>query len=1068
MFSQFFISRPKFAFVLSIIIVIAGIIAIKNMPVAQFPNITPPQVQVTTTYPGADAVTLEKTTVIPLEQQINGVENMIYMDTQCSDSGNMTITVSFAVGSNPDMNVVNTNNRVSIALPQLPQQVQSEGITVKQQSSNILLLINIYSPNNQYDGIFLTNFACLNMLDEISRIPGVGNAQVMGALNYAMRIWINSDKMASLQITPSELISAINQQNKQVPSGQLGGAPSEPGQQFQYTILSQSRLDSVEEFENIIIRENPDGSMVRVKDVAKTTMGAQAYSTYAQLNGKPSAALAVYLLPSANALEVASQIKTLVKNLSPSFPKGVAADIVYDTTEFVRISLIEVVKTLILAIILVIIVVFIFLQDWRATLVPSIAIPVSLIGTFSVLLALGYTINTITLFAMILAIGIVVDDAIVVIENVYRLMEEEHLDPIEATKKGMLQVTGPIVATSMVLFAVFIPVAFIPGITGELYRQFAVTIAVSVGISAFNALTLSPALCATFLKPKFIKGSGTDETWALREKGKEFILFRWFNKGFDFITKKYLNYVAATIRNLPAVVIFTVVLLAMIYVLYIYLPTGFIPNEDQGTFFVEVQMPSGAALDRTAKTMEKIRKIVQGTDGVTDTITINGYSMISNMQTSNSSLLFGILENWDKRTKPELQINYILGHLRQRLATEITEGFTFIYTLPPIPGLGTSGGFQFELEQKAGNNPKELTEVLRNFIYTANQQPELANIFSTYRSNVPKIQAEIDIDKVKKLQVSLGDAFDTLETYFGSYYVNQFDKFGKIYQVLIQAEPKFRSSVQNMYDTYLMNAKRELVPLNTLMKVKTILAPDIVYHYNMFANAEIEGDAATGYSTGQAIEAMERVADEVLPLGMQYEWTGTAYQEIIAGNQTTIVFMLAITFIYLFLVAKYESWMLSLAVMLSVPVAILGALIALWLAGIANNIYAQVGFVLLFGMSSKTAILMVEFAHEQHKMGKSVVEAAEIAAKIRFRAVIMTATAFILGVFPLLIATGPGAMSRKSIGFAVFGGMLLDAILGTLRIPSFYVLMEKIVAWAEGKREPKLAKVPDEETNTEK
>lgn len=1054
MFSQFFISRPKFAFVLSIIIVIAGVIAIKNMPVAQFPNITPPQVQVTTTYPGADAVTLEKTVVIPLEQQINGVENMIYMDTQCSDSGNMTITVSFDVGSNPDMNVVNTNNRVSIALPQLPQQVQSEGITVKQQSSNILLLINIYSPNNQYDGIFLTNFACLNMLDEISRIPGVGNADVMGALNYAMRIWINSNKMASLQITPTELISAINQQNKQVPSGQLGGAPSEPDQQFQYTILSQSRLDSVEEFENIIIRENPDGSMVRVKDVAKISMGAQAYNSYAQLNGKPSAALAVYLLPSANALDVARQIKTLVKNLSPSFPKGIAADIVYDTTEFVRISLIEVVKTLVLAIILVIIVVFIFLQDWRATLVPSIAIPVSLIGTFSVLLALGYTINTITLFAMILAIGIVVDDAIVVIENVFRLMEEEHLDPAEATKKGMLQVTGPIVATSLVLWAVFIPVAFIPGITGELYRQFAVTIAVSVGISAFNALTLSPALCATFLKPKV--------------EGKEFILFKWFNTFFDHVTKRYLTYVAATIRNLPAVVIFTVVLLAMIYVLYAYLPTGFIPNEDQGTFFVELQMPSGSALDRTSKTMEKIRKIVQETNGVTDTITVNGYSMISNMSTSNASLLFGILENWDKRTKPELQINYILGHLRQRLATEITEGFTFIYTLPPIPGLGTSGGFQFELEQKSGNNPKELTEVLRNFIYTASQQPELANLFTTYRSNVPKIQAEIDINKVKKLQVSLGDTFNTLETYFGSYYVNQFDKFGKVYQVLIQAEPKFRSSVQNMYDTYLMNVKKELVPFNTLMKVKTILAPDIVYHYNMFANAEIEGDAAPGYSTGQAIEAMERVANEVLPLGMQYEWTGTAYQEIIAGNQTTIVFMLAITFIYLFLVAKYESWMLSFAVMLSVPVAILGALIALWLAGIANNIYAQVGFVLLFGMSSKTAILMVEFAHEQHKMGKSVVEAAQEAAKIRFRAVIMTATAFILGVFPLLIATGPGAMSRKSIGFAVFGGMLLDAILGTLRIPSFYVLMEKIVEWAEGKREPKLAKAPDEKNKTEK
>ncbi|HBM16618.1 MAG TPA: hydrophobe/amphiphile efflux-1 family RND transporter [Lentisphaeria bacterium] len=1048
MFSLFFINRPKFAFVLSIIIVIAGIIAIKSMPIAIFPNITPPQVQITTTYPGADAASLEKTTVIPLEQQINGVEDMIYMDTQCSDSGNMTITVSFDVGSNPDMNVVNVNNRVSIALPQLPETVQRQGITVKQQNSNILLLINIYSPTDEHDSIFLTNFACLNLLDEVSRIPGVGNAQVMGSLNYAMRIWIDSNKLASLQITPSDLINAVNEQNKQVPSGQIGGQPSEADQQFQITILSQSRMDSVEQFENIIVRENPDGSMIRVKDVAKVTMGAQAYTTFGQFNGKPSANLAVYQLPSANALEISQKVREIVKKQSESFPKGVAAEIVYDTTLFVSVSLKEVVITLIEAIILVILVVFIFLQDWRATLIPSIAIPVSLVGTFSFLLALGYSINTITLFAMILAIGIVVDDAIVVIENVYRIMEEEHLDPIEATKKGMLQVTGPVIATSLVLWAVFIPVAFIPGITGELYRQFAVTIAASVGISAFNALTLSPALCATFLKPKI-------------EGKKEFILFRWFNKGFDKISEKYLSYVAATIRNLPAVVIFTVLLLAMIYFLYAYLPTGFIPNEDQGSFIVELQMPSGAALTRTEKVMESIREIVQKADGVADTITVNGYSLMSNMSTSNASLLFVVLKDWDQRKTPELQINAITSNIRNILQKDIPEGMTYVYQLPPIPGLGSADGFQFELEQKSGNNPQEITQVLNNFIYLANQQPELAHVYSLYRSNVPKVHAQFDIDKLKKLQISLDEAFGTIQSYFGSSYVNQFDKFGKVYQVYIQAESKFRATLQNIENAYVMNKRKEIVPMDTVLTLKPVLAPDIIYHYNMFANAEIEGAAAPGYSTGQAIDAMERVVKEVMPLGMQYEWTGTAYQEIIAGNQTIIVFMLAIIFIYLFLVAKYESWMLSLAVMLSVPVAILGALAAMWLAGIDNNIYAQVGFVLLFGMSSKTAILMVEFADKEYKSGKNLLDAAYEAAKIRFRAVIMTATAFILGVVPLLIATGPGANSRKAIGFAVFGGMLLDAILGTLRIPSFYVLMEKIIGWAEGKREPKIQKSDD-------
>lgn len=1037
MFSQFFISRPKFAFVISIVIVIAGLLAIRNLPIAQFPNIVPPQVSLTTSFPGADAETIEKTVVIPLEQQINGVENMIYMQTFCSDSGNINLIVTFDVGSNNDINTVNVQNLGLIANSQMPPQVINQGITVQQKSSNILQIITFYSPENKFDSIFLSNFAALNLLDEVSRVPGVGEVTLLGSLNYSMRIWLKPDKMASLKVTVHDVMNAIQVQNQQVASGQIGGPPSVNGQQFQYTLLTQSRFEKVEEFEKIIIRENNTGGIIHLKDIATVTLGAQTYSSFGLFNNNPAANLAVYQLPGANAIKVAQEVKNTLKRLSKNYPKGIAAEIIYDTTDFVYASIKEVVKTLFIAVILVVLVVFIFLQDWRATMIPTIAIPVSIIGTFAVMLSIGYSINTITLFGMILAIGIVVDDAIVVIENVFRIMETEGLGPVEASRKTMYQVTGPIVATTMVLMAVFVPIAFIPGITGELYRQFAITIAVSVGLSAINALTLSPALCATFLKPKV--------------EGKEFFLFKWFNICFEHITKRYNRYVSITVRNLTAVIIFTFVLLGMMYVLYTFLPTGFIPNEDQGKIMVEVKLPSGASLDRTAKAAAKVTEILKNIKGIGDIIVINGYSMLNQINASNIALVVINLDPWDKRKTKDLQMAALFAKIRAKLNAGITNAVCIPFQLPPITGLGTSGGFQFEIEQTQGNDPQKLAQIVKDFIYTANKQPELSNITTTYRANAPKTKMIIDKEKAEKLAVPLNQVFTAIQTYFGSIYVNLFNKFGKVYQVTLQAAPEYRSDVHDLYNIYVQNEMKGLVPLGTFIKTKMVLGPDTISHYNMFASAEINGSSAPGYSSGQAIAAMERVAKQVLPEGMRYEWTGTAYQEIIAGNMVLIIFALAIIFIYLFLVAKYESWMLSLAVMLSVPVAVLGALIALWIAGIESNIYAQVGFVLLFGMSSKTAILMVEFAREQHKAGLSIIEAAEHAAHIRFRAVVMTALAFILGVFPLVIATGPGAVSRKSLGIAVFGGMILDAILGTLRIPSFYVIIEKLIEWNWGR-----------------
>ena len=1041
MISKFFIFRPKFAFVVAIVIILAGLIAIYTLPVAQYPQIVPPEVSVSTTYPGASASTVADTVTTPLEEQINGVENMIYFSSQSTDQGTCNITVSFDVGTDPDMNTVNVNNRVQTALSSLPEEVMKEGVTVLQQSSEMLLIVCVYSDSGELDNTFLSNFISLNLLYPVERLPGVGQAQILGAQDYSMRIWLDPSKMASLKISAEEVISAINSQNVQVAAGLIGGPPTSGNQAYQYTVETQGRLSSVKEFENIIVRSSDTGAYIKIKDIARVDLGAFSYSAYGQINNKPAALLAVYQLPNANALATAKAVKKAIKEISKSFPKDIKTNILYDTTKFVTASVNEVVKTLFIAVILVIIVTYIFLQDLRTVLIPTIAIPVSLIGTFAVLLGLGYSINLITLLGLILAIGIVVDDAIVVTENVHRIMEAEKLDPTAATLKSMEQVTSPIIATTMVLLATFVPVAFIPGISGQLYRQFAVTIVVSVCISAFNALTLSPALCVTLLtgKPK-----------------KKFILFVWFNNFFDFLSKQYNRSVSFLIRRLSIVVIFFLLLLGAMYMIYGKLPTGFIPNEDQGAFFVNVQLPSGASLKRTATLMRQVSDIVQKTDGVVAVQDVVGYSIMSQTTSSNVGFAIGILKDWSERTTPKLQLSYILAKLNEQFQ-EIPGASIAAFGLPPIPGLGISGGFEYELQQKGSSDCKTLASSLNSLIAASNQSPILENVYSTYRANVPKVYLNIDREKVEKLGVSIDSLNNTIQAYLGSLYVNQFNKFGQVYKVMIQVGSQFRNKVQDIYNLYVLNKDRQRVQLKTFAKAKTVLGPNVVSHYNMLNSAEVFGSPAPGYSSGQAIKEMERISKEVLPDDMTYSWTSTAYQQVLAGNLIVIIFALAITFIYLFLVAQYESWLIAFAVILSVPVAIFGALVALWIAGIDNNIYAQIGFALLFGMASKTAILIVEFAKEQRDTGKPILEAAEMAAKLRFRAVVMTAVAFILGVFPLVIATGASSNSRRSLGTAVFGGMLLAAILGTVIIPVFYVILQKIIEreWGSNKQKTK-------------
>ena len=1049
MISGFFIDRPRFAFVISIVMTLAGIVALFTLPVAQYPNITPGVVSVTTSYPGADAKTVQETVIQPIETQLNGVKRLLYINSTATDTGSAVINAVYDIGTDGDANTVNTQNRVNWANAQLPDEVRRQSVIVKEKSPSMLMVIAVYSPDNSYDSLFLNNFASINLKDELARINGVGSVDLLCSLTYAMRIWLDPDRMAALNITVSEVSAALKAQNVQVSAGALGDAPGASEANFRYSVQTQGRLSTPEAFGNIIVRATGRGEQVKLKDIAKIELGSESYASSSTYNGKPAALLAVYQLPSANGVDIAKQCRKKLEELKFTFPQGVTYGVAYDTTDFILASIDEVKQTLIEAVLLVILITWFFLQDWRSTLVPTLAIPVSLIGTFAAMSVIGYSINLITLFGLILAIGVVVDDAIVVVENVARLMEEEKLSPREAAWKSMEEVTGPVIATTAVLLAMFVPICFLPGITGVIFRQFGITISVAVAISSVNALTLSPALCAMLMK----QGTGG---------GSNFILFRWFNRFFEWLTEKYGTVANFFIRHITALMVVLVLLVWGCWRFYGILPAGFIPEEDQGSLFVSVQLPEAASLSRTTAIVNRLDEKIRKIPGVAETMSVPGFSILTSSQASNNAFILVCLKPWSERTSPDLTQNAIRAKL-QMIAKDEPGALIMAFGTPSIPGIGSTGGFSFVIEDTTGTHPQRLQEAVDRVCMAARKSPAIAGAVSTFRAATPQVYLEIDREKAMKLGVSISDINSVLQGFTGSTYANDINKFGKVYKVLLQADSPYRRNPEQLLSFRVRNQKGEMVPLSTLGRLERRFAPQYLNRFNLYSSAVISGAPAPGYSSGEAMKAMEMAAKENLPPGMKFDWTDMSYQEKAAGAPVkfagmeipvmAVIIGLALLFMYLFLVAQYESWMIPVAVLLSVPVAFFGSLLFLWFGKVENNLYTQVGFILLFGIACKTAILIVEFAKVQHENGKTIGEAALFAAKLRFRAVLMTALSFVLGVMPLVQATGAGAASRVSLGTAVFGGMLVAAVGGTLLIPAFYAAVQKLVECCAGKKE---------------
>jgi hydrophobe/amphiphile efflux-1 (HAE1) family protein len=1039
---SFFTSRPIFASAIAVIMVLAGTICYFLLPVSQFPDITPPQVVVTANYPGASAQVVADTVTTPLEQQINGVQGMTYMSSSSSNDGSSTITITFDVGYPLDIAAVDVQNRVSQAASSLPAIVNQGGVTVKKQNPNFVLIVNLTSPDHSVDPVALSNYAYLRIVDPLKRLPGVGDVQIFGERRYSMRIWLDPDKLANLGITAVDVQNAIAEQNIQVAAGKIGQSPAPAGTPFEMQVNAVGRLSDPKQFGDIVVRADPaKGSIVRLRDVARIELGALQYSSSAFFGKDPTVVLAVFQMPGSNALELQQRVKDKMEELSKRFPKGIAYAMHYDTTRFVAASMHDVVITLLEALILVVAVVFIFLQSWRTTIIPTIAIPVSLIATLAVMEMLGFSLNMLSLLGMVLAIGLVVDDAIVVVENVERQLEAG-LPPLAATRKAMSEVTGPIIATTAVLMAVFIPVAFIPGVAGRLYNQFALTVAISVGISAFNSLTLSPALSAALLRHR---------------PASQFVLFRWFNAGFGRLSHLYSRAVRGLIRLRWVMLGIFVAGLGATYLISQRIPSTFLPVEDQGYFFVVVQLPDGASLQRTDAVAKKVRDILQATPGVDIVGAISGLNFLTNAAQSNSAVEFAILKPWNQRG-PNETASKIVAETRMKLL-QIPDAFALSFDPPSIPGLGTTGGFEFEVEDLAGRGSEALNQAVQAVIAEARKQPELnpQQLFTSFSTSTPQFKYDLDRTKAKLLGLSLPDIFNTLQIYLGSLYVNDFNLFGRTFRVTLQADKNARSEASDIDKLYVRNSTGGMVPLSTLGKLEPIVGPETVPHYNNYASALINGGPAPGYSSGQAIAAMQRAAAEALPRDFGYEWTGITYQELKAGSIATVVFALAIVFVFLILAAQYESWAMPFMVLLAVPLALFGALVALWARNMQIDVYSQIGFVMLIGLAAKNAILIVEFARRRREEGLSIVEAAMEAARLRLRPILMTAFAFILGVVPLMFATGAGAASRQSIGTAVFGGMLAATVLSLVFVPVFYAVIERIREGREERPVPALA-----------
>ncbi|MBK9098861.1 MAG: multidrug efflux RND transporter permease subunit [bacterium] len=1044
--ANFFINRPIVAMVISIVMVLVGIIVMRGLPISQFPDIVPPMINVTTTYIGASSVDVEQSVATPLEQQINGVENMIYMKSINANDGTLTLQVSFDVGSDLDMSNVLTQNRVNQATAFLPGSVKNYGVTVKKSLVFPLLLVTLKSPEGQFDNNFLSNYASININDYLSRTRGVGDVKLFGGSDYAMRIWVKPDVLGKLGLTVPEIVKAVQDQNVISPAGQIGGPPAPEGTDFTYTVRTQGRLLNEEEFGNIIIRTNPDGSQLRMKDIARIELGTLLYNMIGRNNGKPAAVVAVYQLPGSNAIEVAEQIKETMNELSKNFPPGMVHEISLDTTLPIEEGITEIVHTLFEAVLLVILVVFIFLQNWRATLIPLLTVPVSLISTFIVFPMLGFSINTLSLLGMVLAIGIVVDDAIVVVEAVMHHIEHG-MTPKEATVQAMKEVSGPVVAIALILAAVFVPVAFMGGITGMLYQQFAITIAISVLFSAFNALTLSPALAAKLLKPKGGKKSPLEKFYV------------WFNKKFDKFTGSYLSLTSILVRKISRSVIFIGIVLVLTLLLFKAVPGGFVPEEDNGYFLINVQLPDASSLQRTDLVCKKVERILAETPGIDNYTTISGYSIITQVVSPNVGGFFISMKPWGERTETSQRSFETIRALNKRFAEEIPEAFIYVFGPPAIQGLGTGAGFTFLLQDKSGNTPVDLSMEVQRFITEAKKRPEIGNIATFYRATVPQVMASVDRDKVLKQGVTIADVNTTLGSLLGANYINDFNRFGRVYKVYLSAEGEYRDETWDLSQYFVRNNQGSMVPLNTLVKMESTRGPEYTNRFNLFRAAELTGVPAPGYTSTDAINALKEVADQVLPQGWGYDWANMSYQEVKAAGTGATVFIFALLFVFLILSAQYESWSLPLSVLLGVPFAVFGAMTGLWIArffsdSYVNNVFAQIGFVTLIGLAAKNAILIVEFAKMKKEQGMEVAAAALDAAKLRLRPILMTSFAFILGVLPLVRASGAGAEARKVMGLAVFAGLLIATSLAIYIIPSLFVMVEKYFVKEKKTKEP--------------